>query len=517
MANSALIRAKPTNSHDNNMASIFRDAANDMEEFEILSKSSTTCDQRFRVPISQARTTPFGIKNPRYNGDFDAEGSPGIEFNPKSSNETIISPGASYKAGLSRTHAIRNKTIKAGWRSHEVKYPTNKRQLSPPTVSDLDLSPSKIQYPTIVKPIPQVARSSSSSSSVASDCHSSHGVPLVIPLPDKSEEKMNSIDSWLTEVRSRLSSNLTIDDSPRRSFIFKNKERTNVYPTLPLQSPSVHPTKVPDYISNTIIPIEPLAELSDNKENAPPKGSPVRASPLYSSALMRSPSSVKLSPTRLYSALSPSPHSPLRYPPRRIPKALAFSDNAASEIPCPPSTPFTIHEDDWGADISPLSPNVEVYRKRRSPRSKRDQLAIDLDRLLKKLDWEKKSGAWEVNACDDTDEVDGVTREEVIDNDCGGDEKDDGFWTREDKDIDMRKGRKKSLGVGERSEDWAREKLIVEKADEGAQFGLRARVESNVGGKDGKIDVDRKMNRYGGRASGKRGYFEGRVYENIDG
>ena len=367
MANPALMRTKPTDSHDAKMASIFRNAADSREGFETPSRNSTSHDKKFHFPIAHARSTPFGNKNSRPVGDFDAEYSPGIGSSPSSFIDESILLDYTYKPGLSYPPSAGKLPTRIGLGSQEVPYPKHKRQNSPPIMSNLDLGPSKIHYPQIAKANPRVARSSSSS--LASDCHSSHGVPLVIPLPGKSEDKMNSIDMWLTEVVSPLTAGLSMDISPSHSITSERKKRTNLYPTLPPPS-AVHPAEVPGPLSKTGKSMRPLAELSNDKENARPKNQSARSSPSNPSTLMRSPTSVKLSPTRLYSALSPSTLSPLSHPPRRMPKA-SVSNNTAFGVSSGVTTPFTIHEDHWGSDLSPLSPNVEVHRKGRSPRRER--------------------------------------------------------------------------------------------------------------------------------------------------
>lgn len=454
MANPALMRTTPTSSHGTKMASIFRDAADSMEGFETPSRNSTSHDQKFRMPISHARTTPFGYKNSRYVGNSDAENSPGIGFSPRSSRETPISPHTTYKPGLAYPLPVRKTPIKTGLGSHEVQHPKHKRQLSPPTMSDLDIGPTKIQYPQLTKANPRMARSSTSS--LVSDCHSSHGVPLVIPLLDKSEKKMDSIDTWLTEVVSPLTSSLSNHISQGHDITPERKKRTNVYPTLPPQPLSAHPTRVPGPFSKTTKPIKPLAPFSNNKENAPPSQS-TRDSPSHSSALMRSPASVKLSPTRLYSALSPSPLSPLNQPPRRMTKALV-SPHAAFAVPSAPTAPFTIHEDDCGSDIPPLSPNVELHRKGRSPRRERCASYWDDDLRMAAGDRDGREERNEVLGEAIDREGDGSSRGEI------------------------RKG-KKVLGVSKQSEKWTREKPFVHQA-EGAPFGFRARMQG-----DGRMDV----------------------------
>lgn len=142
---------------------------------------------------------------------------------------------------------------------------------------------------------------------------------------------------------------------------------------------------------------------------------------------------------------------------------------------------------------------MEVHRKGRSP--KRDQLARDLDRLLKKLDWEKKNGVYGVDGVEEGEEGNEVTTKGFVDDGDAGDRKDDGFWTREDVRIGSRK--KKVLGVSERSEEWTREKPFVEQAD-GAQFGFRARPRARIGrGDGGNVDGS-------GKREGGRGKMEGR-------
>lgn len=123
---------------------------------------------------------------------------------------------------------------------------------------------------------------------------------------------------------------------------------------------------------------------------------------------------------------------------------------------------------------------MEIYRKKRVPRTKRDQLEIDFDRLLEKLDWEKKNGVWEGFEGYEGNKEKEVMGERSVDNDHGGDGKDnDGFWTQENSDI--RRGKKETLGMSERSEDRTCENhnLFVEQTqkDEGVRVGfLHAKV-----------------------------------------
>lgn len=474
--NPALMRANPTHSHGTKMASIFRDAAGTMEGFETPSRNSTSSDRKFHVPISYARTTPFGNKNSRYTGDFGVEKSLGFKSDPRSLCETPTSPKTTQHSKLRHSSTVEEIKLKIERWKLEREKEECKRQLRKPITGDLDHDPSKIQYPQISKANPQVVPSSTSS--IASDCHSSHGVPLVIPLQDRSENKKNLldswlkaedkksvIDSWLTEVVSRVKSNLPVDISSRHDMISEKKRRTNVYPALPPQSSTVHPDVVSGPFGKAAETIKALGELSNNKENAPPKNKSFRDLTSYQSPLLPSPS-LKLSPPRLYSALSPSPSSPLSRSPQRITKA-PLSENRIYKVRSPATTPFTIHEDNWPSDLSPLSANVELHRKGRSPRRERCASYWDDD-----LQIGVRAGEGKAKAKGRAGRSDGVGNEDEEVERKKDDDDDDGDGRSSPGE--MRKG-KKVLGVSAHSEKWTREKPFVEQA-EGAPFRFNARA-----------------------------------------
>lgn len=135
----------------------------------------------------------------------------------------------------------------------------------------------------------------SDSFSLDSDCHSSHRVPLVIPLPKGPHNKTEEIDAWLNELSASVR-----DDLPSLKLQQSYRSAGEDVNFTTLKQHSISPSEG----SKPISPIElqvPIPEVrsSSNKENAHPAVLPV------------------LSPTPCYSLIPrlaiPSPISPLRF------------------------------------------------------------------------------------------------------------------------------------------------------------------------------------------------------------
>ncbi len=435
----ALMRSTPTSSHGTKMASIFKNAADSREGFETPSRTFTPEGNKFRMPLSYARTRPFGYKvahDPRTSG---VENSPGPKINPSISATAPVSANTTYDPALPYPLPVKRLPPKNVSGINEVQETKHRLRPLPPAMSHLDRDTVRIQYPPWRKPQPREAQSSASS--FVSDCHSSHGVPLVIPVPEQGYERREEIDTWLTQVVTPLTSGLSEVVSREPDFTPEPRKRTNLNSTMPPGPLALQAARIRGLLSKETKPIEPLPRLSNNKENAPPNPyARSKSRPLLplSSPLILSPASVKKSPPRLHStALSPSPRSPLNLPPRRMTKTVT-SNHPAFAVPSAPSTPFRIHEDDCAAEtMPPLSPNVELHRKGRSPKKERCASYWDDDLWI------------------------GI-----------GDEPDGAFGS--EGEDEPRKG-KKVLGVSGRSEELTREKPFVDQAD-GAPFGFRVRV-----------------------------------------
>lgn len=152
-------------------------------------------------------------------------------------------------------------------------------------------------------------RALSDSFSLDSDCHSSHRVPLVIPLPKGPHNKTEEIDAWLNELSASVR-----DDLP--SLRLQQAHR----------SASIKQYFIPPSEGSKPIPLkEPQAPIpgvrsSSNKENAHPAVLPILSPTPRYSLIPRLAISSPISPLRFSKNPGPSEDFPQIFPLRPSPK-----------------------------------------------------------------------------------------------------------------------------------------------------------------------------------------------------
>lgn len=180
-------------------------------------------------------------------------------------------------------------------------------------------------------------------SSVGSECHSSHRVPLVIPMTEVPLQRVEEIDNWLSEVNMA-----SLADVPRPKGRSRMRKDGGVFKLSP----------------KTMLEDKQSRGPSNNKENRSTSNKE-NSNPLY--------------PT-LASSNPLSPFSSQRYsqtPSRFIPPLPKRKTPVGARPLCLPTTPIPLEErlklqnDEEVVAVKPLSPDVQQYRKRRRPRRER--------------------------------------------------------------------------------------------------------------------------------------------------
>lgn len=198
----ALSRATPTPSHGVKMSGIFHDAAVSLEACYTNPSPSTPNIKTFSLPIRQARG-PFG-----HTGGQDRFASPQFRHSPKLDSTSASGwrastpPAIPYSPAFPTPLPIRLSPCQCP-NTHiggEEAKESGESHLAQPIISESrqDVSTGNVTYPKLNQW--KMRGLSSVASSLSSDCHSSHGVPVVIPIPSKSHDKVETIDTWLSEV-----------------------------------------------------------------------------------------------------------------------------------------------------------------------------------------------------------------------------------------------------------------------------------------------------------------------------
>lgn len=200
----ALARATPTPSHGVKMLGIFQDAAVSLEACYTSPNASSSNMKKLRLPIRQARKGPFG-----YTGGQDRVAPPQAANSPKLDSPTasgvsrpLTTPAMPYGPEFPSPLPIRlsswdcQNTLSSSDQAKESVGGSRARQI----IVDYrkDLCTDNVTYPKLNQR--KMRGFSSVPSSLSSDCHSSHGVPVVIPIPTKSHDRVEVIDSWLSEI-----------------------------------------------------------------------------------------------------------------------------------------------------------------------------------------------------------------------------------------------------------------------------------------------------------------------------
>ena len=220
------------------------------------------------------------------------------------------------------------------------------------------------------------------------ECHSTHGVRLIMPYThvDAEEAQQANIDAWLENVLGA--------SSERPSPVYQGEGEAPTSQEELLQLPNAALDDPPSNSdSEPIQEDRPPSRHSNNKENiSPPKTYPLSIQPsLYTSSFRQSSrfrSSALPGPRPIdqnYSAIKfAHPLTPggwLSAPPKR--KKPRINDQADTPSKPEKSNPqdFTIHDDDLAAALAKLSPSVERHRKGHGPKRERCASYWDTDVL----------------------------------------------------------------------------------------------------------------------------------------
>ncbi|KAL9120645.1 MAG: hypothetical protein Q9187_002795 [Circinaria calcarea] len=232
------------------------------------------------------------------------------------------------------------------------------------------------------------------------DCHSTHGVPLVLPVRGAGKDTVNNyhVDSWLDKV---------LELSPPHTNHPAFKESTNQTIGTPRLlvaggSPWGRTSAKLDRSPDTPYSKLSLSRLVSNKENIPPSkaaktwsnvASPLAGTighqsmtPVNPQASDQSSSNISDSSSGLarpgYTSLSPMPCPPqglLHLSPKR--KKAKVAELIKQKHKVPGSSSFTICEDESADVLAELSPVIERHRKGRGPKRGRCPSYYDQDIL----------------------------------------------------------------------------------------------------------------------------------------
>ena len=387
-----LSRLTATPGHGAKMSMIFRDAANSLQGSGIPPYHGESNTKKSRLPISQARATKFGSGCADEVQRLSRVGS-------HYSTPTHLSKSDLATRGIT-TNRSRGAATNVG--GMYINDSSRVSSVSPSSRIDVEgREPISSGFATPTASIPNVAgnleevtypilehwrslRSLSNASSFGSDnddIHSTHGVPLILPVPCSYTEQAqrSDINTWLNEVAeaasSRLSSSpkqshdrgdLLINDTP-----FSNSKASNL-------SSRTKDRAVPSELKQDV---QSRSRASSDKENISPSKHPSSpTSPLAPNLRARTPSrfcqtNTQASPPPIeppHFAHPSLPKNHLSLPPRR--KRARVDGIASSKGAAELSTPrrdFTIHEDQVAGALAQLSPDVERHRKGRGPRRER--------------------------------------------------------------------------------------------------------------------------------------------------
>lgn len=400
-----LSRPSPGGSHGTKMAAIFQDAARSLEGWESPSSPCSSNIKRSRIPLSQAKSTPFGRL-----GQID------ITSSSHWGSRTPIRPAMRGRSLLSTastevSHAAAPTPAEV---PYGLRFPTPLPRkdcvLGRPTTNVVADEDAQVDSPVLDGWRSSQARSDPpGSDSEEGDSHSTHGVPLILPLHSSrlATVKNPSVHSWLKEVVTSSAADppgtnsMILRSSPEtvhnnQEFIPSTIPFTPPAQCSPANTKSLCESRSPLVSNNKHIesPTEPVSSSSSNKENQPP-ASPVLYPTLTPSSprptteflsanlsqfgLAPSPAHVPHPPKSrtLSTRSSSSPRRPPRTPPGQLtqpPKRqkAASTDRKSRAAPkWEPTSTFTIHED----ETPQLSPEVEMFRKGKGRKAKRERCA----------------------------------------------------------------------------------------------------------------------------------------------
>ncbi|MCJ1226140.1 hypothetical protein MMC12_002789 [Toensbergia leucococca] len=388
------------------MATIFHDAAGSLQELQTPLRRPSSNTKRFRMPSSQAQCLRFGSINHDVIRNFlEAEIPPELEPDTQTSfNQAKIVCNQRLPSLLSNCDTTPKLQLLDSFDKDVLK-----RGLVTPVLGDEGLGSTAKDQACSTMDKTLLERKANITPSLGSDdaeCHSTHGVPFLIPISVSEEDNPHkaNINAWLDEV---FVASPEVASMSALTIVEEHSRKTPLAPpSFSLRSPE----KVGLSISkNTASSTYPKSQTSSNKENIQPSKLPLASSMAgvqYSTPISSKTRFSRTTPSRSSSAtpnLSAMP--PLITSPRALGSASRFHHpetprghltrpakckkprvNGGKEcVSVNPamahrSSSFTIHNDE--ADDSPtLSPNVERHRKGRGPKRGRCPSYFDRDVL----------------------------------------------------------------------------------------------------------------------------------------
>ncbi|KAG7007680.1 hypothetical protein G7Y79_00008g023180 [Physcia stellaris] len=374
------------------MTAIFRDAAIPLQNLASPSSSWQSNTKRSRIPLSQARNIHFGsFYSESVREDAQADDLPDVEL-PEHMRSPINNSSSSF---ISYRKASTPPEVPCG-----LRFPPLPFGDSPPSLqseSAPDKEGRQVSYPSLDGwAAPSSLPRTATYDSLDEECHSTHGVPLILPVHQthSTSSPKSSVHAWLDSVPA---SSTTEPSSPHDS---------NPQSKSPIPKSSTPPTILTS--SPKRLPLKPQTPSpnSSNKENHTPKTpsspsyspsyspTPVLQTTHYLSANLarfgvslpsapgpKSPTPDPSTPSppsnQRSRAPSPSPHRVrsgyLSQPPKRQRARTVSNSDGGRAIPILESRPtFTIYEDEHGGeDTVRLSPGVETYRKGKGTKRER--------------------------------------------------------------------------------------------------------------------------------------------------
>lgn len=297
------------------------------------------------MPVRQAQLTPFGrgsdSRSLKVRKAFKSDSSPELPLceqpeTPGKVSDLIVLP--SLSSGLNPSGGDPKLALDIDSDAPKTRNWSmiNDPLQNPSPESSISSPPKTPPNPADIK-IP---------SSVGSECHSSHRVPLVIPMTEVSHQKVEEIDNWLSEVNMA-----SLTDVPRPKQHSRMRKDGGIFKLSPKTTVQDKKSRAP----------------SNNKENRSTSNKE-NSNPLYPTLPSANPLS-SFSPPRLS-------QTPSRFIPP-LPKRKTPMPRIGAPPPCLPMTPIPPEErlklqnDEEVVAVKPLSPDVQRYRKRRRPKRER--------------------------------------------------------------------------------------------------------------------------------------------------
>ena len=187
-----LVRSSPAPSHAVKMAKIFHEAAVSLENRGSPLPHASPNIKKSRVPIMQPRMTPFGQSNPEDHYMTPADTTSDVQLSPKWRFSKTHSPHGKY---YPYPIPPRNTPVQSPVHG-KSSIPVSQSRPEPERRHRQHPSSPKVLYPNLQK------QPSLDSSNLDSDCHSTHGVSLVIPIAKTPQDKTRGIGTWLNALLS---------------------------------------------------------------------------------------------------------------------------------------------------------------------------------------------------------------------------------------------------------------------------------------------------------------------------